>query len=107
MPSRREFIRNGLGLVSLGIALPTTLLDATRVLAADAPARRNGKILVVIEMAGGNDGLNTVSPLNNPLYAKNRPGIGHKIGDALPIDRDLFLHPTYEGAQIAALVVSK
>ena len=90
---RREFIRNGLGLVSLGIAMPTTLLTASRALAQTAPARRNGKILVVIEMAGGNDGLNTVSPLKNPLYAKNRPGLGHKIGEAVAIDRELFLHP--------------
>ncbi len=84
-------------MVSLGIAMPTTLLDATRALAADAPARQNGKILVVIEMAGGNDGLNTVAPLKNALYAKNRPGLGFKESDALGIDRDLFLHPRLKG----------
>ncbi len=97
MQSRREFIRNGLGLVSLGLAMPTTLLDATRAFAADKPARQNGKILVVIEMAGGNDGLNTVSPLRDKLYASNRPGLGFKESDALAVDRDLFLHPKLTG----------
>ncbi len=84
-------------MVSLGLAMPTTLLDATRALAADAPARQPGKILVVIEMAGGNDGLNTIAPLKNKLYAQNRPGLGFKEADAHGIDRDLFLHPNLKG----------
>ena len=82
---RREFIHNGLGLVALGLSMPTLLLDASSSLAAESMAGtaggRRSKILVVIEMAGGNDGLNTVAPLNDPLYAVNRKNIGFKERD--------------------------
>lgn len=97
--SRREFLQNGLGFVSLGLTMPTLLMQATRAMAAEpavagsAAARSGGKILVVLEMAGGNDALNTVFPLGNPLYAKFRPSIAIKDADAIKIDGGLGLHP--------------
>ena len=44
------------------------------------------RTLVVIELNGGNDGLNTLVPYNNGLYYDNRPGIGIPQQDVLPID---------------------
>ncbi len=86
MPKRREFIQNGLGFISLGLTMPQFLMRAAN--AADAPAAPRdanglppipkGKILVVIEMAGGNDGLNTVIPYADAAYAAARPNIGFK-----------------------------
>ena len=49
--------------------------------------------LVVIELVGGNDGLNTVVPYGNGLYYDNRPGIGIPQGDVLPIDDTLGFNP--------------
>ena len=49
--------------------------------------------LVVIELVGGNDGLNTLVPYGNGLYYDNRPGIGITQKDVLPIDGDLGFNP--------------
>ena len=43
------------------------------------------RTLVVIELNGGNDALNTVVPFTNPLYYDNRPGIGIPQQDVLPL----------------------
>lgn len=112
--SRREFISNGLGFVALGFTVPTMLMQASQAVAAGQTVAnrggKSGKILVVIEMAGGNDGLNTVAPISNPLYAKLRPTIGVKADDAVKIDKGLGLHPgmgalgkLYERGQLAVV----
>ena len=49
--------------------------------------------LVVIELAGGNDALNTLIPYNNGLYYDYRPGIGIPQGDVLAIDGELGFNP--------------
>ena len=49
--------------------------------------------LVVIELVGGNDGLNTVVPYGNGLYYDNRPGIGIAQQDVLPIDGNFGFNP--------------
>ena len=110
--TRREFISNGLGFVALGFTVPTMLMQASQAVAAQKTVAGNkgGKILVVIEMAGGNDGLNTVAPISDPLYAKLRPTIGVKAGEAVKIDKGLALHPRmgalgklYEKGQLAVV----
>ena len=50
--------------------------------------------LVVIELVGGNDGLNTVVPYGDGLYYDNRPGIGIPQQDVLPIDERLGFNPS-------------
>ena len=57
---------------------------------------RKERTLVVIELNGGNDGLNTVVPYNNGLYYDNRPGIGIPQQDVLPIDGDLGFNPNMQ-----------
>jgi uncharacterized protein (DUF1501 family) len=51
-----------------------------------AAAADSGKILVVFEWFGGNDGLNTIVPYGDPMYYKHRPTIGIKEKDLLKID---------------------
>ena len=98
--TRREFIQNGLSFVALGIAMPTFLMRAASAQAAPGgslfgglPAIPGGKTLVVIEMAGGNDGLNTVIPYAAPEYMKFRPTIGVPAANVVKIDPKIGLHP--------------
>ena len=55
----------------------------------------NGKApaLVVIQLSGGNDTLNTMIPYNNNLYYDNRPVVSHEADSVLPIDNDLAFNP--------------
>ena len=96
--TRREFLVNGLTFVGLGLAMPTFLMRAAQAQAADPlavtlPPIPGGKILVVIEMSGGNDGLNTAIPYTDLGYAKARPVIGIPASDVVKISRHVGLHP--------------
>ena len=46
---------------------------------------KGNKVLVVLQLSGGNDGLNTVVPIGNDLYYKARPGIGITADKALKL----------------------
>lgn len=92
--SRREFLQNGLTFVSLSLAIPTFLMRSAVADSAAPPNLQNGKTLVVIEMQGGNDGLNTVIPYSDAGYAKARPTIGIPDNQLVKINSSLGLHPS-------------
>ena len=50
-------------------------------------------ILVVVQLTGANDYMNTVIPYSDPLYHENRPTVGVPAEDVLPIDDDLGFNP--------------
>ena len=50
---------------------------------------RKDPILVVVQLTGANDYMNTVIPYNDPLYHDNRPTVGIDADEVLPIDDDL------------------
>ena len=56
----------------------------------------NGKppVLVVVQLSGGNDFMNTLIPYTNPVYHDSRPTVGIKEDDVLPIDDTLGFHPS-------------
>jgi len=75
--SRRDLLRAGMyGVsVSAGSALRMSLFgQAAAALAQEASS--NGRILVVLELSGGNDGLNTLVPFGDDAYYKHRPSLG-------------------------------
>jgi uncharacterized protein (DUF1501 family) len=85
--NRRELLRAGMcGVcVTAGAGLPVRVFgQAARALAAQGQA--DGKILVVLELSGGNDGLNTLVPYGDDAYYKQRPNLGIKKKDLRPID---------------------
>ncbi|WP_342077178.1 DUF1501 domain-containing protein [Yoonia sp. SS1-5] len=89
--SRRRFMAAvGSGLASL------PLLPAVGF--AQNLATADGNILILVELAGGNDGLNTVIPIKNPTYRLLRPEIGLHSSDTLTLDADTGLHPSMRAA---------
>src|SRR6185295_5401013 len=85
--SRRDMIRIGAGGLGFGLfggigPVPYLFSRASHV----AAASDSGKILVVFEWFGGNDGLNTIVPYGDATYYKHRPTIGIKEKDVLKID---------------------
>ena len=94
--SRRDLLKVGLSsaaVVSLGSTIPAFL---TRFAMADTPAThpvQSDNILVVVQLSGGNDGLNTVIPIGDDVYHKSRQVIGVK-DKALMLDDTLALNPS-------------
>src|SRR5881628_2309424 len=80
--SRRDLLRAGMyGIGVSAAAQPMPLFGQAA--AALAP---EGKILVVLELSGGNDGLNTLVPYGDDAYYKHRPKIGLAKKSVRPID---------------------
>jgi uncharacterized protein (DUF1501 family) len=70
--TRRNFLKKS-ALLSASLLVP----DFLRAFGSLAnPTQFNGKRLVIIQLSGGNDGLNCVVPYRNDIYHKLRPGIG-------------------------------
>jgi uncharacterized protein (DUF1501 family) len=51
------------------------------------------KVVVVLQLSGGNDGLNTVIPVRNDIYYRSRPRLGIQKAKALSITDEVGLHP--------------
>jgi len=102
--TRREFLRRTVLGSSLAWTVPVFLADTFSALQAGAAEKatqietgRDATILVVLQMAGGNDGINTVVPYANDFYHKARPKIGLKAGDVLKLNDQVGLHPAMTG----------
>jgi len=87
-PSRRRFLS------ALGVsAASLPLISLPGFVQAATPNLPKGKTLILVELAGGNDGLNTVVPIADPGYRGLRPTIGIERRDGLGLDGDTSLHP--------------
>jgi uncharacterized protein (DUF1501 family) len=104
LQTRREFLRQTVLGGALSWTVPTFLANTFAALQAEAADRatqaatgRDSTILVILQMAGGNDGLNTVVPVTNDYYHRARPRIGLAESKVLKLDNDLGLHPGLRG----------
>jgi uncharacterized protein (DUF1501 family) len=97
--NRRVFLKQlgTAGIVSLGISPPAFLARAACAADGQNDNATSGRVLVLIQLAGGNDGLNTVIPHGDAEYYKARPGIGIPKPNVLKIDEALGLHPQMTG----------
>ncbi|MCI0784830.1 MAG: DUF1501 domain-containing protein [Chloroflexi bacterium] len=59
-------------------------------------ATKRDPLLVVVQLTGGNDYMNTVIPYGDPLYQDNRPTVGIPVGQVLPIDDHLGFNPAMQ-----------
>src|SRR6185436_8169319 len=102
--TRREFLRGTVLTSALSWTVPTFLANTFSALQAEAADKatqvttgRDSTILVILQMAGGNDGLNTVVPHGNDYYYRSRPRISVGTGQVLKLNDTLGLHPALGG----------
>ncbi|TWT45761.1 hypothetical protein RAS1_21920 [Phycisphaerae bacterium RAS1] len=99
--SRREFLVGGLTFLSASATLPLFLGNTARVLAGPetqrAKKRADERILVVVQLAGGNDGLNTVVPYSMDPYYQARRTLAIPKKDVLQLEKGVGLHPAATG----------
>src|ERR1700681_1605778 len=96
--NRRSLITRGALLVASGFLAPAFITRTAMALQGPSsvlgpvtldPTKKN-KILVVLQLSGGNDGINTLIPFSDPNYARLRPTLGVAT-------TDILLHPDTVG----------
>lgn len=93
--TRREFLSGTLKTVSLASTMPGFLARTAAAMAEQAAQQE--RILVVVQLSGGNDGLNTVVPFGMEEYYRLRPTIGIAPNDCLKLSDQVGLHPDATG----------
>src|SRR5262245_11289582 len=115
--NRRQFIKRSAGAITVSVMVPRFLSGSAfgQTVSSPGPSR---KTLVVIELAGGNDGLNTVIPYTDSRYFALRPTIGFRDtelkdaqGRTTILNNQLGLHPSmgklkdmYDAGRVAVVV---
>jgi uncharacterized protein (DUF1501 family) len=104
LQTRREFLRTTVLGSALSWTVPVFLADtfaALQTQAADAATQivtgKDSTILVVLQMAGGNDGLNTVVPYTNDFYHNARPKLGLSAQQVLNLNGQVGFHEAMTG----------
>lgn len=96
MTTRREFIQSSLAssaLISMSGAVPSFLMRAS----AAEVRNRQERILVVVQLTGGNDGLNTLVPFGDDAYYQNRFTLAIGPQQVHKVDDHVGLNPALEG----------
>jgi uncharacterized protein (DUF1501 family) len=116
-PSRRRFLQTTATSGVLASTLPSFLAATLNQLHAESEDRaiptssgNDSPILVVLQLAGGNDGLNTVVPFADDHYCRARPKLAVRTEQVLRLNDELGLHPAlggfkalYDAGQLAVL----
>lgn len=93
--NRRDFLKSS-GLASTSLLIPSFLSDFSM---NKLFKSRSGKILVVVQLSGGNDGLNTIVPYQNDIYYKSRPILGIKSSEVLKVSDEMGFNPALQSLQ--------
>ena len=80
-------------LLSLLLAGSAGAVLAQRGFSVGRGGQHSRSVLVLLELRGGNDGLNTVAPISDSFYHQARPRLGLPLDEALPLEAGLALHP--------------
>lgn len=85
---RREFLQVG-SMATASFFVPKFL----KAFGAANAVPAGNKVVVILQLSGGNDGLNTVIPVRNDIYYKSRPRLGIERAKALSLTDEVGLHP--------------
>jgi uncharacterized protein (DUF1501 family) len=94
--TRRSLLNRGALLVTAGLTAPSFIARTALALnSANTPLAQaqRGKILVALQMTGGNDGLNTLIPFGDPGYYQHRSSLAIPTSDILPLTDSVGVHP--------------
>ena len=97
MHSRRSFFRATLrssSLIALAPTVPGFLVGAARAASPDA----SGRVLVVVQLDGGNDGINTLVPFRDEGYARHRRALRLPAKEIIRVTGEVGLHPALAAA---------
>jgi uncharacterized protein (DUF1501 family) len=95
--TRRDVLHlGGSALLSCGAGVPLFLANSATAL-ANNPKRQRGRVLVIVQLDGGNDGLNTVVPFRDDTYRRLRPTLAVPANQVLRLNDDLGFHPSLTG----------
>lgn len=89
---RKEFIQVG-SLATAALMLPKFL----KAFEAKNMVPAGNKVVVILQLSGGNDGLNTIIPVRNDIYYRSRPRLAIKKDKALSLTEEVGLHPALTG----------
>src|SRR5260370_16811316 len=90
--SRRDFLLRSAGFVTVSAMVPRWSVTGARNFEESLGSAYPGRTLVVLELMGGNDGLNTVVPYADNAYSQVRSRIGIPAGSILQLDSKLGLN---------------
>lgn len=97
--NRRDFVKIS-ALASGSLLVPAFLRPfETSAEELGLEANGDGKILVIVQFSGGNDGLNTIIPTRNDIYYKSRPKLAISKNEALRLNDETGLHPKMLGVK--------
>ncbi len=103
--TRREFLHRGVGLFGFGATVPSFIAETAFAMADEAAAAQTAsrpgvpddRVLVVAQLAGGNDGLNTIVPIRDDDYYRVRPKLAIPAKKTLALSDELGWHPEAAG----------
>ncbi len=94
--NRRQFLKSSALFSSIGLA-PAFLTQSVSGATLPVDGFKDDRVLVVVQLSGGNDGLNTVVPYSNDEYYRSRPSIGLKEDRLLKFNDDLAFNDRLKG----------
>ena len=92
MKNRRRFLQTSGLALGVGTLAPQFLVQA-----AERTDGDNERILVVVQLSGGNDGLNTIVPYNDDVYRKRRPTLAVPASEVIKSNDRIGFHPALRG----------
>lgn len=107
--SRKEFIKDAALVSAMGVA-PQFLARTVEAATQSIDGFKDDRVLVVVQLGGGNDGLNTLVPHSDDAYYRLRPKLGLKKQRLLPVTDDLafndrlaLLKNVYDSGKLAII----